>query len=63
MKDNQISYDDVCRHVGHLYLTNQQAFDRQDASYGVRIKQLEEELANERKRRIELERAAAQVGK
>lgn len=45
MNDTQLTYDSVCLHVGRLYLTQQQAFDRQQASFEVYAKQLNDEIA------------------
>lgn len=70
MNDTQLTYDAVCLHVGRMYLTQQQAFDRQQASFEVYAKQLNDEItrlkadllaANESRAKTEEELKAAQA--
>jgi len=58
--DQAFLFDDVCRYVGRLFLTNQREFERQDAINAAQRKQLEEELAALKKRTVELERKVAE---
>jgi len=70
MNDTQITYDTICTYVGRLYLTQQQAFDRQQASFEVYAKQLNDEIgrlkadlgvANELRAKTEEDLKAAQA--